>query len=325
MWGWSRLGERVAGRRFALAAMAVGASVLAGCSGGDDEKKQHRPHPQPAVDQKERQSLRPQPGFYLTAANATDLKRQTYAAGARFARSQGPGRSVLVLDFGAARLRDDGTYGVALRMGTFFSNEEIRDALQAAAQGLDDHHRQGTVTIVYANSNAYLGHPGRGYKTFDVETARKAGKEQAKVVAGLRLSSGQSATVGGDIEPGYDVYAKPEVSLALVAGADSASKEPYFDVGTAPCEGSKCTNGWTPRDICEVASGRGRVVLPEIYFDRTINQPSQWKQIQRRCRINPFAGVSASPIGSFSPQGSWDELRRKSQARVDRVIVVWPG
>ena len=312
MWAGSRFGQRATPRPHVLAAVAAvaAAMAIAGGCGGDDEKSRG-PDPRPA--------------FYMTAANANDLKNQAYGAGARFARGQGPGRSVLVLDFGAARLRSDGTYGATMRSGTFFSNDEIGKALEAAAKGYEDHHQQGSVTIVYANSNAYLGRPGRGYKPFDVRTARRAGQEQAKMVAGLRLPSDQSATVGGDIEPGYDLVAKPEVSLAMVAGADSVSKRPYFDVGTAPCERRKCVNGWTPDDICEVASGSGRVVLPEIYFDSVIDQPTQWAAIQHRCRIDPFAGVSSSPVGSFSPKESWAELRKKTPARVQPVIVVWPG
>ena len=302
--------RRAPARLVAVAAVALVATVLAGWDKHEDRSR----------------GLHPQPAFYLTAANHTDLKRQAYAAGARFARTQGPGRSVLVLDFGAARLRRNGTYGAALRSGTFFSNKEIHDALQAAARGLKDHHRRGRVTIVYATSNSYLGWPGRRYRAFDAHTARKAGKRQAKAVAGLRLSRHQSASVGGDIEPSFDRVGSPEVSLALVAGADSILREPYFDVGTAPCEGHSCKNGWTPRDICKVASGRGRVVLPEIYFDRPpIDQPQQWAEMKKRCEIGRFAGVSANRIGKFSPRESWDELRSKTRARVDPVIVVWPG
>jgi hypothetical protein len=291
-----------------LAAVVVAAAGLIGCGGDDDSNG--GPNPQPA--------------FYLTAANAADLNRQAYDAAASFARSQGPGESLLVLDFGAARLKN-GTYGTALRSGTFFSNEEIGTALQAAARGYEDHHEQGSVTIAYVNTNAFLSRPGRGYKAFDEAAAREAGEQQAKTLAGLDLSSRQSAAVGGDIEPGYDLVGKPEVSIALVAGANSASGKPYYDVGTAPCTGGNCTNGWTPRDICEVASGHGRLVLPEIYFDDAIDQPSQWAAIQKRCRIDSFAGVSSSPVGSFSPQQSWEELRGKTPAGVHPVIVVWPG
>jgi hypothetical protein len=299
---------RSGSRTSASVAVVVAAAGLLGC-GGD-----HDANPGP----------NPQPAFYLTAANATDLKRQAYDAGARFARSQGPGKSVLVLDFGAARLKH-GTHGATLRGGTFFSNEEIGGALQQAARAYEDHHRRGSVTIVYANSNAFLGRPGRGYTAFDEDTAREAGEQQARAVTDLDLSSRQSATVGGDIEPGYDVVAKPEVSIAMAAGANSVSSEPYYDVGTAPCTGGKCTNGWTPRDICEVASGDGRTVLPEIYLDRLIDQPSQWAEIQKTCKIDPFAGVSSSPIGGLSPQQSWQALRGKTSAGVRPVIVVFPG
>ena len=266
----------------------------------------------------------PQPAFYLTAATARDLNRQAYDAGAVFARGQGPGQSVLVLDFGAARLRR-GEYGSALRSGTFFDNEQIRAALQEASRGYADYYERGSVTIVYANSNALLSRPGPGYTPFDPRIAREAGEQQAKTVAGLRLPAHQSASTGGDIEPGYDLVGSPEVSIALVAGANSGTRERYFNVGTAPCAGQKCVNGWTPEDICEVASGHGRAVLPEIYFEDITDQPAQWAAIQRACKIDLFAGVSSSPAGSFSPQGSWETLREETPARVRPVIVVWPG
>jgi hypothetical protein len=299
-----------------LAAVAVAAACLAGCGGGDDDSSGGSTDSSGGPN--------PQPAFYLTAANPADLTRQAYAAGARFARGQGPGRSVLVLDFGAARLKH-GTYGAALRDGTFFSHQEIGAALQAAARGYDDHHERGSVTIVYANSNAFLSRPGKGYTRFDERIAREAGERQARTLAGLDLSRRQTATVGGDIEPGYDVFGKPEISIALVAGANSASRGLYHNVGTAPCSGGKCLNGWTPRDICEVAGGPGRAVLPEIYSESPTDQPSQWAEIQKTCGIESFAGVSASPAGDLSAQESWDALRAKTPARVDPVIVVWPG
>ncbi len=291
----------------------MAAAGLLGCgdSGGGDEGPTGGPNPQPA--------------FYLTADNASELKRKAYAAGARFARSQGSDDSVLILDFGAARLKH-GEFGVALREGTFFTNEEVGAALQQAARGYDDHHKQGSVTIVYANSNALLGKPGPGYTRFDEDIAREAGRRQAETVAALDTSSHQSATVGGDIEPGYDIAGKPEVSIAMVAGADAASEGAYHNVGTAPCSGSKCVNGWTPRDICDVAGGRGRVVLPEIYSeDTTDDQPSQWAAIEDRCGVN-FAGVSASPAdGSLSTQESYQALRAKTSGKIPPVIIVFPG
>ena len=299
----------IAKRLSACVALVALGTTFAAC-GGEEQEPAKGPNPQP--------------GFYLTARNAPDLERQAMAAGARFARSQGRGEAVMVLDFGAARRRN-GVYGAALRSGTFFSNREIAGALQAAARGYDRRHRRGSVTIVYANSNAFLSRPGRGYTPFDEEIAREAGRAQAKTLDRLELSSGQRAAVGGDIEPGYDLVGKPEISIALVRGANEASGRPYYDVGTAPCTGDKCVNGWTPRDICKVAGGDGRVVLPEIYFERAIDQPAQWAAMQKTCEIDTFAGVSASPVGSFSPKASWDELRGKTPAQVDPVIVVWPG
>ena len=181
--------------------------------------------------------------------------------------------------------------------------------------------------LVYVNTNAFLSRPpGKGYTPFDEDLAREAGEQQAKTVAGLRLPAGVSASAGGDIEPGYDVVGKPEVSIAMVAGANSGLDEPYYDVGTAPCADGKCVNGWTPKDLCEVASGPGREVLPEVYSDNPEDQPGQWAEIQKACEIDSFAGVSASPAeGSFSPQESWQQLREKTGAHVEPVIVVFPS
>jgi hypothetical protein len=297
-----------------LATAILLACALAGCGGGAESSggKANGPNPQPA--------------FYLTAKNADGLERRAAEAGTRFARSQGRGRAILVLDFGAARVRR-GTHGVALRGGTFFSNAQVAEAIRAAGRGYARHHREGrSVDIVYVNSNAFLSRPGKGYEPFDVRLAREAGVQQARTIASLDLPKVSSVTVGGDIEPGYDVFGPPEVSIAMVAGANSASRAPYYDVGTAPCEGGKCVNGWTPDDVCQVAAGPGRRVLPEVYADDPEDQPAQWAAVQKRCGIKSFAGVSASPQeGSFAPDESWQRLREEATARVAPVIVVWPA
>jgi hypothetical protein len=265
----------------------------------------------------------PQPAFYLTAQSPAGLERRARAAGARFARSQGKGRAILVLDFGAARLRH-GTHGVSLRGGTFFSNEEVAGAIRAAARGYHQAHRRGSVEIVYANSNAFLSRPGKRYTPFDQQIARQAGVAQARTVADMELPGVESVTVGGDIEPGYDVAGRPEVSIAMVAGANSVADRPYYDFGTAPCDAGRCGNGWTPRDICRVASGEGRAVLPEVYTESPEDQAGQWSEIQRRCGIEAFAGVSSSPAYGFEPHESWHRLRDETPAKVNPVIVVWP-
>jgi len=296
-----------------VAGALVVTAVMAGCGGDDDDSGAGQaggPNPQPA--------------FYLTADTPAELKRRANRAGAEFARSQGRGRSILILDFGGARLKH-GVHGVSLRQGTFFTNDEVGAALEEAARGYADHRRHGSATIVYVNSNAFIIKPGPGYTGLDTETAREAGVQQAKTVAGLDLPRGVSASVGGDIEPGYDLFRKPEVSIAMVAGANSVSKEPYFDVGTAPCEGEKCLNGWTPQDLCKVSSGAGVEVLPEVYSEHPEDQPSQWAEIQKKCGIDSFAGVSAIEAGSFTPRESWHELRERTSTRVEPVIVVFPA
>lgn len=267
-------------------------------------------------------SPNPQPAFYITARSAGDLRRQAADDAARFARSQGKGRALLVLDFGAPRHQGK-RWGVSLRGGKFFTDAQVQSALQAAAQAYHQQYRRGEVTIVYAISNAHLGDPGHGYRSFDARAARVAGGRQMKLVDGVHLYPHESVAVGGDIEPGYDTVAPVGVSLALVSGA-AAGAMPYYDVGTAPCEGSNCTNGWTIDDICQVASGSGRHALPEIYYTDSIDQPAQWSAVQHRCGIRTFPGVSAMQGAQLTPGQSWQTLGQRTGADVGEAIVVFP-
>jgi hypothetical protein len=263
-----------------------------------------------------------QPAFYITAANFTDLRHQAADDAARFAKSQGPGRSLLVLDFGAARSKG-GEWGVSLRSGTFFTNQQVHSALQAAARSYHREHRQGRVTIVYANTNAHLAHPGAGYQPLHEKSATEAGRQQALAIRDLHLYPHESAAVGGDIEPGYDVTSRPQIGINLVAGA-SAGGRPYFDVGTAPCTPQTCTHGWKLRDICAVTTGGGRQAVPEIYFDRPIDQLAQWLLVKKTCGIRRFAGVSASPLGDLAFAESWRLLAERTRGAVDRTLLVFP-
>jgi hypothetical protein len=300
----------------ATVAAIVCGTLLAGCGGDDDDTGSSAAAPGGPT---------PLPGFYLTAASSSDLEKQAYAAGARFAGEQTGGHAILALDFGAARLKS-GDYGTALRGGTFFSNDDIGNALEQAAKGYGDHHESGSATIVYANSNAFLGDPGSGYTKFGAKEAAAAGKEQAEAVHGLDMGSNASASVGGDIEPGYDKVAAPSVAVAMVEAAADGAPGTYYDFGTAPCDPEgKCVNGWRIEDICNVAGGSGRSALPEIYFDELIDQPRQWGDVKRDCKIDSFAGVSASPLGRLSPPESYKALRKATKAKIDPVIVVFPG
>jgi hypothetical protein len=266
----------------------------------------------------------PQPAFYLTAPDPKGLRRQAYVAAARFARRQDEGHSLLVFDFGAARLKGP-TFGTSLRSGTFFTNAQIGAALEAAARGHHDHYRRGTATIVYANSNASLVDPRRGYRSFNHQRADQAGQQQARVLGELRTFSHQKVAVGGDIEPGYDYGANgARAARAMVAGAvDGARGRPYFDVGTAPCNrGGRCGTGWTIEDICSVSSDPGRHPIPEIYLGQ---QAQQWGAVASRCGIGSFPGVSSSPIAGLTPPESRRLLRVETNATIGDPLIVWPG
>ncbi len=263
----------------------------------------------------------PQPAFYLTGPDPARLRRQAYRAGERFARTQGPGHSLLVLDFGAARLHGD-TFGSSLRSARFFTNRQIGAALEAAAHGYRHGYRRGTATIVFANSNAKLTRPESGRPVTGTR-ARQAGVHQAETIERLSRYPHQRFALGGDIEPGYD-YGAPGASAArsLVAGAVAGSGGLYFDVGTAPCTKRNCGRGWTLGDICAVSSNGSRRALPEIYLS---TQAEQWGAVARSCRIGAFPGVSTSPIGGLTPPQSRRLLRVETNATVGDPLIVWPG
>jgi hypothetical protein len=274
-----------------------------------------------AASQKPPQAV---PAYYLTAHSVDDLAKQAEAIGRKFAGEQPPGHAVLVLDFGAARNKD-GEYGTALRGGTFFTNGQIESALDAAGKGYSDAHRRGSVTIVYANSNADLGNPegGEGYKAFDEDMGRKAGREQATTAGNAKSYPNVSYAVGGDIEPGLQGTAEPDVPIAMVEGAiDEGGGMPYYDVGTAPCGKTQCFGKWTVKDLCSVVSGQGRHPLPEVYF---AYQATDWGHVAKGCGLDSFAGASASGIGDLSPSQTWKTLRKKSGAGVGEVLVRFPG
>jgi hypothetical protein len=263
-----------------------------------------------------------QPAFYMTASNVADLRRQAADDAARFARSQGDGPGLLVLDFGAARHRGQ-EWGTSLRDSAFFSNQDIASALAAAARAYDKAYQQGDVTIVYSTTNAHIGDPGAGYRPLNVRTAREAGRQQAVTIDHLHLYPHESAASGGDIEPGYPNTVSPKVSIALVQGA-AAGGDPYYDVGTAPCTGDTCVNGWTVQDVCAVTTGGGRLAIPEIYFETPIDQSAQWAAIQKKCGIPVFAGASASLQGHYEPNQSWRLLGQRTNVGVGPALVVFP-
>ena len=115
-------------------------SITASDPAGRSARQAIDVEPAPAVGS--RGAPRAQPAFYLTAGNATDLRNQAADDAARFARTQGAGHSLLVLDFGAARRRGK-SYGVSLRSGTFFADQQIQSALAAAAQAYHERYRRG--------------------------------------------------------------------------------------------------------------------------------------------------------------------------------------
>ena len=94
---------------------------------------------------------------------------------------------MLLLDFGAARKLNVGTWGTIDFSNTTVSNADILAALKAAADGYHNCHVRGSVEVVYGNSNYHLS--ASGMSSAD---AWYAGYHQSRTRRGsVRLRGGE--------------------------------------------------------------------------------------------------------------------------------------
>jgi hypothetical protein len=259
---------------------------------------------------------KPLSAWYMYGGTAGALKSYAYAHGCAFAHEQpGSGPRVLLLDFGAARKLGSNTWGAVDFSNTRFSNADILGALKRAADGYHDCHVQGSVEIVYGNSNYHLS--GSGMSSTDAWYAGYHQAEHARGLGSYQLSQGyysQASEAASDMEPSWDGAA---ITKQLVNGDTAQGGALYYDFGSAdgcPQSGSangSCNNGWHVSDVAYVSFHGLALPLPEIYYPANA---SQWTVVRKWWNGGGgsgdyfFGGVTASTGVGLSPQTAWSTL-----------------
>ncbi len=270
---------------------------------------------------------RPVPAWFMTARGRGDLRRQARNDACAFARRQPNRTRVLLMDFGKAD-KHDGQFGARLRTGPHFSNQEILDALKAAANAYRSDGRcysRGSVRITYGNTNNMSNWMSR-------RKVRKAGRRQAMMSNRLakyarrmgRQYRHTGVAVAGDIEPQWN---QPRVSKSLVRGATAHKRGGlYFNYGAAsecPPEGPACANNWSVRNLGQVSYGGVKRPLPEIYRPVHVKQ---WTNVRRRWNNQHhhhhfcFYGTTATPGFPLSTREGWAELAANNRCVKDELV-----
>jgi hypothetical protein len=280
----------------------------------------------------------PVPSYPLIAIKG-NISTEAANAACAFAQAQPEGHRLMLFNFGQAHF-EGGEFGAG-RPPFFHSNDEVLDALIAAANRYRsaDCHQPGTsATIAYGVTNYRLSETGTStggeFASMSSRLARRAGAEQLRVAQALResLDPEDDTAVAGDIEPGWDQSAAGvRAGKALVRGANTGELT-YFNFGSAghcpPYSGGNpgCGN-WGWNTLGTISQARGAVALPQMYH---AFHAKQWNRVRKRwnrrhlsdptiCSSNPsvpecytFAGATSEPkeCGSnFTPRQSWKLLR----------------
>jgi hypothetical protein len=270
---------------------------------------------------------KPVAAWYVYGASASELKSYAYARGCDFAAAQpGAGLRILLLDFGAARKLSPHAWGTVDFSNTRFSNSVILAALKRAADGYHNCHVEGSVDIVYGNSN--YGMSGSGMSTSDAWHAGYHQAEHAEDLEAYQAAQGydsQTSDAASDMEPSWD---GATITKQLVNGDEGQGWALYYDYGSAdgcPQSGSgdgACNNGWHVSDVGYVSFHGLALPLPEIYY--AVNA-SQWTVVRTWWDGSDagyfFAGVTASTGVGLSPQAAWNTLEASNGGLVESELV----
>jgi Bacterial Ig-like domain len=283
---------------------------------------------------KRRGAPEPVPAWYMNATNLHDLIIAARDDACAVARGQPNHTRLMLLDFGQARRGKDGSFGARLTLvGKFFDNQEILQALKAAANRYRSKkcHSVGSAVIAYGNTNHMPDDMGNS-------EAHRAGRLQAaKAHDLLRYERQQQAAhppsgggyqylgvaVAGDIEPGWDF---PRITRALVDGANGGSGGHYFNFGNVgPCH-HRLLKDWTLGDLGIVSRSESARPLPEIY---SACHAQQWVRVRNHWLSNHrrgyrFHGVTTEPRSAgatLGPSEGWRKLHAGSGGHVGRELV----
>jgi hypothetical protein len=269
----------------------------------------------------------PVSAWYAYGSSPAELASYAYARGCGFARSQpGTGLRMLLLDFGAARKLNAGTWGTIDFSNTAVSNADILAALKAAADGYHSCHVRGSADIVYGNSNYHLS--ASGMSSTDAWYAGYHQSERAGDLSDYQDAKGygsETADAASDMEPSWD---GPSLTKQLVNGAQARGWSAYYDFGSAdgcPQSGSSdgpCNNGWHVSDVGYVSFHGLALPLPEIYYPANANQ---WTVVRKWWNANQggyvFAGATAATGAGLSPAAGWNALNAANGGLVDPELV----
>lgn len=288
--------RRVGGRATRLALAAVAAATIAGSAW-------------PAVADATPQTTT---AYYVGGSTAAALEQNAYNDACAFASSNPPSGSLLMLDFGAARVSGT-TYGTIDYSNVFMGNPTILTALESASNAVHNCYTSGTIAIAYGTNNYQMTQSG-----MTTSSATTWGQWQATRANDLysyetsNNRSDQTTAVGTDMEPSYDL--RP-ISNSLVNGVANTGGELDYDYGSAdgcPTSSSSgsCNNGWGQNDVAYASFGGTALPMPEIYVSP---QPNQWAEIQQNWDINHgggyyFAGITSESGASYSPGSAWNTL-----------------
>jgi hypothetical protein len=263
----------------------------------------------------------PVTAWYMYGTTLSGLQSNAYNHGCYFAQHHPGGNRLMMLDFGAARKIDSGTWGAIDFSNTLFSNPSILAALKSAADG---HHNcytgVGDTVVAYGNSNYHMSNVGMS--TTDAWWAGYYQSQRSQDLYNYQVSKGynrQSSDAGSDMEPAWDGQL---ITKQLVNGDTAHGWALYYDYGSAdgcPSTGSSgsCSNGWTVGDVGYVSYHGIAVPLPEIYY--TVNA-DQWTVVRRWWNNNNgsylFWGTTGTTGVGLSAQGGWNALEARNSGLV---------
>jgi hypothetical protein len=276
----------------------------------------------------------PPPGteaWYMYGTTLGSLENSAKSAGEEFAGNYPSGQSseIMILDFGTGVCSSgcpsssgNGNYGAEDFSGVTFSNPDIVDALESAADGLHANYKRGFTIIVYGNNNSALS-ADDSVSSADVQSIGYYQEERAEDLENYQIAHGyssQGAAAGSDMEPAWASFGTTE---QLVQGASSAGFSLYYDYGSAdgcPQTGtSGCSNGWSVHDVGYVSFDGEAVPLPEIYAGAISAQAAQWANIAYHWGGSWFfEGVTAT---AGSANDAWDTLNGDTKYPVGNFVV----
>jgi hypothetical protein len=262
--------------------------------------------------------------WYAYGSSPAQLASNAYARGCDFAKSQpGTGARMLLLDFGAARKLNAGTWGTIDFSNATVSNADILTALKAAADGYHNCHVRGSADIVYGNSNYHLS--ASGMSSTDAWYAGYHQSERAEDLSDYQAAKGygsETSDAASDMEPSWE---GAPLTKQLVNGAQAHGWSAYYDFGSAdgcPQTGSSdgpCNNGWHVSDVGYVSFHGLALPLPEIYYSANAQQ---WSVVRKQWGGDYFfAGATSSTGVGLTAASAWSALDSLNSGLVNPELV----